>query len=47
MGIDSDAFVALLPHRPPFRFVDAVEALAGSHFLIRKGARDVALVERA
>ena len=27
MGIDSDALVALLPHRPPFRFVDAVEAL--------------------
>ncbi len=22
---DSDAFVALLPHRPPFRFVDAVD----------------------
>src|SRR5712691_1379153 len=27
MTIDSDALVALLPHRPPFRFVDAVEAL--------------------
>jgi 3-hydroxyacyl-[acyl-carrier-protein] dehydratase len=27
MPIDSDALVALLPHRPPFRFVDAVEAL--------------------
>jgi 3-hydroxyacyl-[acyl-carrier-protein] dehydratase len=24
---DSDALVALLPHRPPFRFVDAVEDL--------------------
>lgn len=24
---DSDALVALLPHRPPFRFVDAVEEL--------------------
>ena len=24
---DSDAFVALLPHRPPFRFVDAVDAV--------------------
>src|SRR3984885_9798439 len=23
---DSDALVALLPHRPPFRFVDAVDA---------------------
>ena len=27
MGIDSDALIALLPHRPPFRFVDAVDAL--------------------
>jgi 3-hydroxyacyl-[acyl-carrier-protein] dehydratase len=27
MTIDSDALVALLPHRPPFRFVDAVDAL--------------------
>ena len=27
MSIDSDALVALLPHRPPFRFVDAVDAL--------------------
>jgi 3-hydroxyacyl-[acyl-carrier-protein] dehydratase len=27
MPIDSDALVALLPHRPPFRFVDAVDAL--------------------
>src|SRR5215475_14976035 len=27
MAIDSDALVALLPHRPPFRFVDAVDAL--------------------
>ena len=25
---DSDALVALLPHRPPFRFVDAVDAIA-------------------
>jgi 3-hydroxyacyl-[acyl-carrier-protein] dehydratase len=25
--MDSDALVALLPHRPPFRFVDAVDAL--------------------
>jgi 3-hydroxyacyl-[acyl-carrier-protein] dehydratase len=24
---DSDAVVALLPHRPPFRFVDSVDAL--------------------
>jgi 3-hydroxyacyl-[acyl-carrier-protein] dehydratase len=24
---DSDAFVALLPHRPPFRFVDSVDEL--------------------
>ena len=24
---DSDAFVALLPHRPPFRFVDVVDAV--------------------
>jgi 3-hydroxyacyl-[acyl-carrier-protein] dehydratase len=24
---ESDALVALLPHRPPFRFVDAVDAL--------------------
>ena len=27
MAIDSDALVALLPHRPPFRFVDAVDAV--------------------
>ena len=27
MPIDSDALVALLPHRPPFRFIDAVDAL--------------------
>ena len=27
MSIDSDALVALLPHRPPFRFVDAIDAL--------------------
>jgi 3-hydroxyacyl-[acyl-carrier-protein] dehydratase len=27
MPIDSDALVALLPHRPPFRFVDAIDAL--------------------
>ena len=27
LAIDSDALVALLPHRPPFRFVDAVDAL--------------------
>ncbi|HEY3095325.1 MAG TPA: 3-hydroxyacyl-ACP dehydratase FabZ [Acidimicrobiia bacterium] len=27
MEIDSDALVALLPHRPPFRFVDAIDAL--------------------
>jgi 3-hydroxyacyl-[acyl-carrier-protein] dehydratase len=27
MTIDSDALVALLPHRPPFRFVDAIDAL--------------------
>jgi 3-hydroxyacyl-[acyl-carrier-protein] dehydratase len=27
MRIDSDALVALLPHRPPFRFVDAIDAL--------------------
>ena len=26
--LDSDALVALLPHRPPFRFVDTVEELA-------------------
>jgi 3-hydroxyacyl-[acyl-carrier-protein] dehydratase len=25
-SVDSDALVALLPHRPPFRFVDAVDA---------------------
>jgi 3-hydroxyacyl-[acyl-carrier-protein] dehydratase len=25
--MDSDALVALLPHRPPFRFVDAIDAL--------------------
>jgi 3-hydroxyacyl-[acyl-carrier-protein] dehydratase len=25
--IDSDSLVALLPHRPPFRFVDAIDAL--------------------
>jgi len=24
---DSDALVALLPHRPPFRFVDVVDAI--------------------
>jgi 3-hydroxyacyl-[acyl-carrier-protein] dehydratase len=24
--VDSDALVALLPHRPPFRFIDAVDA---------------------
>ncbi len=24
---ESDAYVSLLPHRPPFRFVDAVDAL--------------------
>lgn len=27
MHADSDALVALLPHRPPFRFVDAVDDL--------------------
>src|SRR6266536_6132766 len=27
MALDSDALVALLPHRPPFRFVDAIDAL--------------------
>jgi 3-hydroxyacyl-[acyl-carrier-protein] dehydratase len=27
MPIDSEALVALLPHRPPFRFVDAVDDL--------------------
>ena len=27
MTIDSDALVALLPHRPPFRFVDAIDAV--------------------
>ena len=27
MHPESDALVALLPHRPPFRFVDAVETL--------------------
>lgn len=27
MTIDSDSLVALLPHRPPFRFVDAIDAL--------------------
>lgn len=27
MPIDSDSLVALLPHRPPFRFVDAIDAL--------------------
>src|SRR5262249_6862479 len=27
MSIDSDALVRLLPQRPPFRFVDAVDAL--------------------
>jgi len=27
MAIDSDALVVLLPHRPPFRFVDAIDAL--------------------
>src|SRR4051794_34335807 len=26
MPFDGDALVALLPHRPPFRFVDGVEA---------------------
>jgi 3-hydroxyacyl-[acyl-carrier-protein] dehydratase len=26
VSIDSDELVALLPHRPPFRFVDAVDA---------------------
>jgi 3-hydroxyacyl-[acyl-carrier-protein] dehydratase len=25
--MDSDALVALLPHRPPFRFVDAIDVL--------------------
>jgi 3-hydroxyacyl-[acyl-carrier-protein] dehydratase len=25
--IDSDALIALLPHRPPFRFVDAIDAV--------------------
>jgi 3-hydroxyacyl-[acyl-carrier-protein] dehydratase len=25
--VDSDALVALLPHRPPFRFVDAVDEI--------------------
>jgi 3-hydroxyacyl-[acyl-carrier-protein] dehydratase len=24
--VDSDALIALLPHRPPFRFIDAVDA---------------------
>lgn len=24
--MDSDALIALLPHRPPFRFIDAVDA---------------------
>jgi tyrosyl-tRNA synthetase len=32
---------------PEEHFVDGAEALAGSHFLIRKGARDVALVALA
>jgi 3-hydroxyacyl-[acyl-carrier-protein] dehydratase len=27
MPIDSDSLVALLPHRPPFRFVDVIDAL--------------------
>jgi 3-hydroxyacyl-[acyl-carrier-protein] dehydratase len=27
VAIDSDALVALLPHRPPFRFVDVIDAL--------------------
>src|SRR2546430_13713553 len=27
MPIDSDSLVALLPHRPPFRFVDAIDAI--------------------
>jgi 3-hydroxyacyl-[acyl-carrier-protein] dehydratase len=27
MPIDSDALIALLPHRPPFRFVDAIDVL--------------------
>jgi 3-hydroxyacyl-[acyl-carrier-protein] dehydratase len=27
MTPDSDALVALLPHRPPFRFVDAIDAI--------------------
>ncbi len=26
--LESDALVALLPHRPPFRFVDAVDVIA-------------------
>jgi 3-hydroxyacyl-[acyl-carrier-protein] dehydratase len=25
--MDSDALISLLPHRPPFRFVDAIDAL--------------------
>jgi 3-hydroxyacyl-[acyl-carrier-protein] dehydratase len=28
MHVDSDALVGLLPHRPPFRFVDSVDTLA-------------------
>jgi len=27
MPIDSDSLVALLPHRPPFRFVDVIDAI--------------------
>lgn len=30
---DSDALVAMLPHRPPFRFVDAVDAMAAAEHI--------------
>ena len=30
---DSDAYVALLPHRPPFRFVDSVDQLVPASYI--------------
>ena len=30
---DSDAFVALLPHRPPFRFVDSVDQVVPASYI--------------
>ena len=35
MSIDSDALVALLPHRSPFKFVDRVEELGDGRIVAR------------